>query len=562
MRDLNTICLGRQRITRTLMFTVWILLSARLMHIQYFSRDLYALSADRQQIRIENIEARPGDILDRHGRLLATTLNVPSLFVDPTQIEDPAALANALSDTLNLDSETLLKRFVGHADKQFLWIRRHLRQTEFEAIRHVVDKHSALDVRHEFQRFYPQGQLASNVLGLRNIDGIGQGGIEQYFDEVIRGENGKRRFVRDARGKTLEILEEVTQPPRDGMNVVLTLDAVIQLYAENALDELCEEHHPVTASAIVMDPKSGEILAMASRPTLNPNDPQVTNELAWKNHAIATLYEPGSTFKPFVAAWGLQHGFIGVDESIDCEWGAYQMGGRVLHDHHPYGELSLRDILVKSSNIGMAKIGERIGNEELFRMSKTLGFGHRTGLELPGEIGGIVRPIELWNQYSTGSIPMGHEIAVTPIQMISAHAILANRGHRISPHLLLRLHDDDSNPNQVVVENLLDPQICQWILDEPMSGVVEQGTGRRAHISGLSIFGKTGTAQKFNPAGGYYQDKNVCSFICGASANDPQALVLVCVDEPRGDSQFGGVVAAPVASRILQETLAQLNSAD
>ena len=548
----------RSRFVQLCVLVIWSVLAARLLHVQYFSQEVFASRALRQQVSHETISARPGDILDRKGRLLATTISVPSLYVNPSRISEPSQVAAKLSEVFELDEQKFISKIEKNRKRQFLWIKRHLTPEQGEMILKLGLPKDQVHLRQEFKRFYPQDSLAAHVIGLRDIDGIGRGGAEQSFNKYLTGTDGKRQFVRDARGNVLEILEEVTQPPENGKTVALTIDTVLQLHTEQALDELLVEHNPVGVCAIVLDPNNGEILAMASRPAFHPDHAGSATSGAWKNLAISAVYEPGSTFKPLVVGWGLDRGLLKHDEKFHCEWGKYQMGRRLLHDHHPYGDLGLVDVLVKSSNIGMAKIGERLGNEQLFSMATSIGFGKKTGVELAGEVAGLLRPLRAWDGYSTGSIPMGHELAVTPLQMISAHAILANGGRKISPHLLLKTNHKTPQPQQVVVSRIINSKVAKWVVENPMLEVVERGTGKKAQLENYSVFGKTGTAQKVNPNGGYYSNKNVCSFICGAPAEKPRILVLVCVDEPRGSSQFGGTVAAPVASKILEKCLKTL----
>ncbi len=548
----------RERTIQFGVWAIWTVLALRLLHVQWLSQETFASRAVRQQVSHEPIFARPGDLLDRKGRLLATTISVPSLYVNPSQIVEPEEVATRIAKALDLDAHQLQRKIEKNSQRQFIWIKRHLTKQQGAAIESLNLSQEMVGLREEFKRFYPQESLAAHVIGLRNIDGEGHGGAEQAFDNFLKGEDGVRRFVRDARGVVLEVLEEVTQPPKNGNTVVLTIDTVMQLHTENSLDDLIAENDPVGACAIVLDSTNGEILAMASRPTFNPSAPEDLVEHAWKNLAISAVYEPGSTIKPLVVGWGLDRGLLKADESFHCEWGTYRMGRRLLHDHHSYGDLSLTDVLVKSSNIGMAKVGEKIGNSQLYSMARAFGFGKPTGLELAGEVSGILRPLQDWNGYSTGSIPMGHEIAVTPMQMISAHAILANGGRKISPHLLLKTDHASQLPRQVVVSQVIRSQAANWIVQQPMTEVIQRGTGKKAQLKDYTVFGKTGTAQKVNPAGGYYQNKNVCSFICGAPAENPRLLVLVCVDEPRGPSQFGGTIAAPCAAKILNRCMKTL----
>jgi cell division protein FtsI/penicillin-binding protein 2 len=324
-----------------------------------------------------------------------------------------------------------------------------------------------------------------------------------------------------------------------------------------------------------MEPHSGDVLAMVSRPGFDPNSLIEVPEAAWKNLAVSAAFEPGSTFKPFIVGWALQEQVLQSDEMIDCSFGAYRMGPRILHDHHSYGELSVEDVLVKSSNIGMAKIGERLGLEDLYEATRSFGFGRRTGIELPGEIPGLLHSFDRWNVYSLGSIPMGQELAVTPLQLITAHAALANGGRLVRPRLIRAASEDDSiaspastvnavRPAADVGARLLDAQVARWLVQQPMKQVVERGTGKTARIPGLSIFGKTGTAQKLDPETGTYSDKAwVLSFICGAPAEDPSVIVLLMVDEPTAPGvHYGGTVAAPTAAKILQFAEARARTLD
>jgi cell division protein FtsI/penicillin-binding protein 2 len=314
-----------------------------------------------------------------------------------------------------------------------------------------------------------------------------------------------------------------------------------------------------------MQPHTGEILAMASRPAFHPEQLDHVPPEAWKNLAVSAVFEPGSTFKPLIVAAALQQGLVERDEMIDCSYGLYRMGPRLLHDHHPYGLLSTADVLVKSSNIGMARIGERLGLEGLFDAAASFGFGARTGIELPGELPGLLQPLKNWNIYSLGSIPMGQELACTPLQLITAHAVLANGGRLVQPTLICRsqaLQPDSVDgpvvpPAEEVATPLINPEHAAWLVQEPLVDVVLRGTGKAARIPGLSIFGKTGTAQKLDPETGTYSDRAwVVSFVCGAPAEHPEALVLVMVDEPTAPGiHYGGTVAAPAAAKILQKAI-------
>ena len=448
-------------------------------------------------------------------------------------------------------------------------------EAELTAIERLEWPTGSHGFRDEFLRRYPQGNLAAHVLGLRDIDGKGRGGVEQSLDHLIVGQAGRRRLVRDAMGRIVEVSFDPESEPQRFDEVSLTIDLAVQMFAEQELDAIVKKWKPRSASVIVMDPRIGDIVAMASRPTYSPDDPAGVPAEAWKNQAINIVYEPGSTFKPFIVAWALQQGLIQRDEVFHCEKGEYLMGRRVLHDHHSYGELTVTEILVKSSNIGMAKIGERLGNAGLYAATTAFGFGNRTGIDLPGELSGLLRPLTKWNGYSTGSIPMGQELAVTPLQLITAHAALANGGRLITPRILrgvqgqrqdadsalfASIEDPDLSVPATIVSPTVDTDISRWVVEVPMTQVVENGTGTKAQLKAYSVFGKTGTAQKMDPnGGGYSETLHTASFICGAPSHDPRVLVLVVVDEPQsGRTHYGGTIAAPPAARILNRTLMHL----
>ncbi len=518
--------------------------------------------AARQRIFREAVPTRPGEIVDRHGHVFATSVCVRSVYIVPRRIREGWKVARQLAEALGLDPDKLFEHVASHPQRQFLWVKRRISDEEANRVRALKLPADAWGFRDEFRRLYPQGTNAAQVVGLRDIDNHGQGGVEQSLDHLLRGCDGSRFLVQDARGRVLEVREDSETPPRHGQTVVLTLDAVIQVYAERALDAVVAQWKPQSACAIVLDPKTGDILAMASRPTFDPNHAEAASAEAWKNRPIADMYEPGSTFKPFVVAWGLADGCLRPDEIFNCEGGEYHMGRRVLHDHHKYGQLTITDILVKSSNIGMAKIGQRMGNARLYQAATAFGFGGRTGIELPGELSGRVRPLKKWNAYSTGSVPMGQEVAATPLQIIAAYGALANGGILKTPRLVVRESRDPESVGSGIVSHVIDGKVADWVRREALAAVVSRGTGKKAAIRGYEIFGKTGTAQKLDPETGQYsRELHVSSFVCGAPVDDPKVLVMISVDEPSvslNGEHFGGSVAAPAAGELLYHSLLRL----
>ncbi len=554
----------RIRLLATLFALAGLALTIRVVEVQWWRHVEFARRADRIQSWTEPVPARPGVIRDRAGRVLAASTTVQSLYLDPLRIDDPEDVAARLASVLPLDADRLATRLRNSADSRFLWVQRRLSSDLAAAVQALGLPTGSYGFREEFQRHYPQGPIAAHVLGLRDIDSVGRGGLEEACDSLLRGSAGERRVRRDARGYVVEVLEEESRPVCHGGEVHTTLDSLLQGQVETRLAALAEKHAPISCTAIVMIPDTGEILAMASHPTFDPNAPQSVAPGAWKNQALASVFEPGSTFKPLIVAWALDRELLERDEMLHCGWGSYRMGRRILHDHHAYGELSVTDVLVKSSNVGMAKIGERLTNAELHRACITFGFGRPTGLGLPGELGGLLRPLSAWNGYSTGSIPMGQELAATPLQIITAHAALANGGRLVTPRLIRRTSGETTSVGTAmapVVAPVVTPETAAWIVSEPMREVVSRGTGKEARLPGYSVFGKTGTAQVVDAeTGRYCHDRHICSFLCGAPANDPRVLVLVVVEEPRGEgAQYGGTVAAPAARDILRQSLTYLN---
>lgn len=552
----------RSGFAASLILAGWLILIARLIELQGARRQQLVEKTARQSQFQEVIPARPGEILDRNGQVLAMTVQTESLYAVPEEIENPLEWAWQVSPVLNLNTDELYQKLLNNRSRQFVWIQRRMDETQAQNIRALGLKKGTWGLRREYLRQYLQEGHASHVIGLRDIDNQGRGGLEEGLNAQLSGQDGLRVMTRDARGVIMEVEAAASHAPFHGRSVVSSIDLRMQIQTEYYLDELVAQWKPAGACAIVMDPHSGEILAMVSRPSFSSSALEQVPEAAWKNLAVSAVFEPGSTFKPLIVAWALESGQLDRNETIHCSFGAYRMGPRLLHDHHSYGALSVEDVLVKSSNIGMAKIGERIGLRSLYEATCSFGFGRRTGIELPGELPGLVHPFSSWTIYSLGSVPMGQELSVTPLQLLTAHAVLANGGRLIRPTLVNRSPDllvPGGKENLVasgldIESNLLRPETARWLVQEPMRQVVERGTGKGARIPGFSMFGKTGTAQKLDAETGTYSDKAwVVSFVCGAPAENPRVLVLVMVDEPTAPGiHYGGTVAAPTAAKIVQ----------
>ncbi|MFM7835797.1 MAG: peptidoglycan D,D-transpeptidase FtsI family protein, partial [Planctomycetaceae bacterium] len=373
----------RATLAGVLVLVGWAVLTARLIQLQGSQHAQLHSRVSRQSVHEEVLPARPGDILDRSGQALAMTIECESLYAVPSGMQDPLQFAWQVSSVLNLNTDELYDSLVRNRDKQFLWVRRRLADRQVEQLRQLQLPPGTWGLRTEFLRRHLHDGYAAHVTGLRDIDNRGQGGLEEALDSELRGEDGVRVLARDARGVLMEVDQTLSRPPQPGRAVVSSIDLPLQIRTEQLLDELVNEWRPQGACAIVMEPWSGEVLAMASRPAFHPDRLETVDERAWKNLAVSAVFEPGSTFKPMITGWALEQGCLQRDEEIDCSYGVYRMGPRVLHDHHSYGRLSVTDVLVKSSNIGMAKIGEKLGLDRLYEGVSSFGFGQVTGIELP-----------------------------------------------------------------------------------------------------------------------------------------------------------------------------------
>ncbi len=560
----------RAQVLVAVLLVALVCIAARAVHVYLVIADQLMPRFVRQHGYREVIPAPPGDIVDRRGRLLATSRPVYSLFLNPRAVpkEYEQGLIPQIAAALGMDPARLVERIETNRDRYFLWVKRRLTEQELLRLRRLELDEKVFGFRREYTRVYPRGPLAAHVIGLRDIDMRARSGAELAFDRALRGVPGVRIVRRDAAGRPLRIEIPRGAAPRRGGTVQLTIDIVIQRFAEEALEEVARRWEPRGGGAcVVMDPGTGEVLAMASWPGYDPNRPGEAPAEAWLNRCIGAIYEPGSTFKPFIAAAALNWGVVSPDDVIDCHNGVYRMGGRVLHSHHPYGLLPFPEVIVRSDNIGMAVIGERLGIEGTFRAVHLFGFGRPTGIELPGEVSGRVLPFHLWNLYSLGSVPMGHEIGVTPIQLATAFCALANGGWLLRPTIVRSIRDADgrirlSHDGPEVVRRVVRTEVARYLVDEVLFQVVESrhGTGRRARLKDYTVFGKTGTAQKPDPGGkGYLKGRHISSFVGGAPIGAPQVVAYLVVDDPAvPGTHYGGEVAAPAVAKLLERTLRYL----
>ncbi len=514
--------------------------------------------ADKQHNILLELKPRRGDILDRNLSRLAVDYKVSSVYAVPREIEAPArpAIAEALARTLDIGRGEVLRRL--SLDKSFIWIAREVAREKAEAIKSLGIKGVCL-VK-EYKRFYPKSALASHVIGFAGIDDSGLEGLELVYDGYLQGSPGWRWTVRDAKRRALPSEDARLIPPAEGLDIVLTIDEVIQHIAERELEKVYAGYGAKSATIIVMDPHTGDVLAMANRPTFDLNAAASSEPGSRRNRAVTDMYEPGSVYKIVTASCAVEMGAVALEEEIFCENGEYRVGGHVLHDHRPYAELTFRQIVEKSSNIGVAKVAQDLGEEDIYRFSRLFGFGQPTGIDLPGEVGGVLRPVSQWSALSIASVPIGHELAVTSTQMICAMAAIANGGYLVKPRLVSRI----INNNGDVIKSFSDARVRRVLSGETahamrdiLKGAVDSGTGVNAGLRLYTVSGKTGTAQKLEEDGSYSHSKFIASFVGFAPAEEPVIAVLVTVDEP-GPVYYGGSVAAPVFREAVGDILKYL----
>jgi len=510
--------------------------------------------ADRQHYQPVRLVPLRGKILDRKGNPMAVSLKAGSVFVHPGSVKDPDAAARRLSPLLGEPVEQLAARL--RKDLPFLWLARQIPLQTAREIRGMGL--SGVGMETEGKRYYPNRALAGHVLGFTGLDSKGLEGLEWGFDSYLKGAEDLLLFQRDARGRVL--WQEVPQRQGRGgrCELELTLDLRIQFFAEEALEEAVHSSGAVSGTAVVMDPRSGEILAMACAPTFDPNGYRRSEPSRWRNRTITDSFEPGSTAKVFTVAAALEEGLVNEETRFLCENGRFRYGGCVLRDMKPHGELSVREILMVSSNIGTAKIADKLGAQTLRRYLEAFGFGSKTGVDLPGEVPGVLREAGTWSQVEVATHAFGQGFSVTALQMARAVSVLANGGRLVEPFLVRAVRDEQGQAvlerTPAVAPQVLSARTARRVLDL-MESVVDAGTGLEAGIRGYRVGGKTGTAQKFDAAAGAYSsDRSVVSFVGVLPLENPQIVVVVVLDEPEGKAS-GGRTAAPVFRRIASRSL-------
>src|ERR1700726_2691265 len=549
------------RSSRTRLLIVAILIAiwtgaalGRLAYLQLFRYSEYYSRAQHQQRSIVEVGARRAEIFDRNLNPLAMSVPVDSAFPVPSEIADPEMVARLIGKILEVSPDEVATRLAG--SHSFVWIARKLPPEK--AGRIAAMNLRGIYFQREGGRFYPKRELAAHVLGYVDIDEKGQGGIEYSLEDSIRSKPGKMLILTDAHRRWYDSTDKA---PDTGASVVLTLDEKIQYIAEKELEQAIQDTQAKSGTVIVENPNTGELLAVANWPTFNPNAAKDSNPESRMDRAASALYEPGSVFKIVTLSAAIDQGITNADEIIDCQMGSIYIAGHRIRDHKAFGLLTVSQVLANSSDVGAIKIGLRLGAPKFYEYIRSFGFGQPTGVDLPGESRGMLRRLENWTPVSVGSISMGQEIGVTPLQMITAVSAIATGGLIVRPHVVReqRHGNQETEPQEPQPRRVIQ-ETTAATMRRMLEGVVLNGTGKKARLDGYTSAGKTGTAQKFDVATGHYSAHQlIASFVGFAPINTPAVTILVQLDSPTMGSHMGGAVAAPVFKRVAEQALAYLN---
>jgi cell division protein FtsI/penicillin-binding protein 2 len=532
-------------------------LTARLFYIQVLRHSFYKKLADEQHTVSLEIAPKRGTIFDRNMRVLAINLHSDSVFANPRIIKDKAGAAAALSRILGMNESFIYDRL--SKEKAFVWIKRKVSPEVSARVKGL--KIEGVDIVQESERSYPDKALACHAIGTVDIDNNGLEGLELKYNKYLKGEAGWVVSTQDAKRKLLESYRYEYIPPKNGLNLVLTIDEVIQSIAERELAKSFQKFNAKGASIIVIDPRNGDVLALANMPNYDLNEPGARSNEAIRNRAINDFFEPGSVFKIITASAILEERAVKLTDKFDCESGEWHIGRRTLHDHTPHGIITFKEIIEVSSNIGTVKAALRLGQEKMYKYMQSFGLYERAGIDLPGEVSGMNRPLKGWSKVSMYAIPMGQEVTVTALQLVCAIAVIADNGYIVTPRVVKQITDGQGR----VIKDF-PPKVRRRVISTDtvlkmrgvLKGVVDSGTGKKAKLEDYNAGGKTGTAQKVE-SGTYSHSKFVGSFIGFAPIEKPVLAVVVCVDEPH-PVYYGGDVAAPVFRNVVNDSLRYLNS--
>ncbi|MCZ6555654.1 MAG: penicillin-binding transpeptidase domain-containing protein [Candidatus Dadabacteria bacterium] len=545
-------------IVATLLIALFAMVSVKALELQILDRERAFKIARKQHHGTSTLLPRRGKIFDRNGKELAVNIDVKSIYANPKKVTKPSETAKILSEKLNLSQKKILNRV--SSDKSFVWIKRLADSESVEELQNLDI--TGLGYIPEPKRIYPNGHLLGQVIGITDVDSIGIEGIEYHYDSLLTGKTRKITLKRDARGHKIlndpSEIQDIDQDKTSGHDIVLTIDSQIQHIVERQLKEGVEEVGGEKGMAIIMNPETGEVLAMASYPFLDPNNFSKFPEINRRNLPMWYAHEPGSTMKVFLAASALDDKKVNPNSKFNCENGRRKIGSAVIRDIKPRGTLTVAEIVKYSSNIGASKIGELLGRDKYYKYLNKFGFGKTTGIGLPGESSGILAAPRKWGPIELATISFGQGISVTSLQLVTALSAIANGGYLMKPYVIEKIVGPDGNlieQNSPEVVTRVISYDTSYQMKQIMQGVVENGTGKKAQIPGFSVAGKTGTAQIPNPkSGGYYSNRYIASFIGFAPVEDPEIVMVVVVEAPRKKTH-GGSVAAPIFKQIAEKVL-------
>jgi len=532
---------------------------ARAFQLQVVGQDLWAEKAVRQHQKTIALTPQRGTIFDRNGESMAVSVEVDSVYIEPNKVSATSRTAKALAEVLSMKRSVVKAKL--QAKKSFIWLKRQVTPRESELIR-ALDIEGVRFIK-EHRRYYPNSEIGAQVIGFTGLDPKGLEGLELEYDNLMLGRGGYLVMGRDALGRgLLNSSDDQIQAGEKGRDLYMTLDKNLQYIAEKELARAVSESNAKSGTAVVLDPRTGEVLAMSSQPDYNPNAFFKHRPGDWRNRALCDSFEPGSTIKVFLMAAALNEGVINRRQKINCENGSIEVSGKIVHDHRPYSLLTPSEIIKFSSNIGAYKIGRALDRNRYYNYLRDFGFGQKTEIGLPGEVSGLIHQPTRWFDVDLAAISFGQGLTVTPLQLATATAAIANGGYLMAPYVVEKIVDSYGQVTMKqqprIRRKVISSEVADQVRDMMVRVTEKGGTGMLGAVPGYRVAGKTGTAQKVDPVtGGYSVDKSVSSFVGFVPADDPRLVILVLIDEPQGKA-YGGLVAAPVFSRIANQSLRYL----
>jgi cell division protein FtsI (penicillin-binding protein 3) len=521
-----------------------VMLGVRAVHLQFVEQAFFQRQGDARQMRVVQIAAHRGTITDRRGEPLAVSSPVDSIWANPRELRNSPADIPRLAAAIGREPEWLLRAVSSNPEREFLYLRRHLPPAEADAVMRLGIR--GVHTQREYRRFYPAGEVTGHLLGFTNIDDAGQEGLELAYDHWLAGEHGQKRVRRDRLGNVIEDVESIREP-RPGRDLRLSIDLRVQYLAYRELKRAVQQHKAKSGSMVILDVRTGEVLAMVNQPSFNPNDRGQLSAERYRNRATNDIFEPGSTIKPFIVAAALSSGRFNASSIIDTGPGWMTVGTKTIEDRNNLGRIDLSTLLVRSSNVGASKLSLAMEPEHLWAELRRFGFGEVSATGFPGESAGVLMEPHLWRQIGQATLAYGYGLSVTPLQLAQAYAVLGAQG-RATPVSMLAVNQ----PPQA--RQAIDPAIADAIIQMMEPVATANGTAPRAAVPGYRISGKTGTARKFT-AGGYHADRYLSAFGGVAPASEPRLAAVVLIDEPSAGVFYGGEVAAPVFARVIGDAL-------